>query len=124
MSLSAARFSVQTLVVMNTSLRGTPLSATAFPTSLSLPYMLRHHAASGSDVAVRCLYSARTLGDVIYRDELMGLTGADGIDIRLTLTREQPEGWEGYAGRIDRAMTKDLLPLAVTLIEEAMRRIL
>jgi len=70
--------------------------------------MLRHHAASGSDVAVRCLYSARTLGDVIYRDELMGLDGADGIDIRLTLTREQPEGWEGYAGRIDRAMLEDV----------------
>ncbi len=70
--------------------------------------MLRHHRASASDVPVRCLYSARTLGDVIYRAELMGLDAVDGIDIRLTLTRERPEGWEGYAGRIDRAMLEDI----------------
>ena len=70
--------------------------------------MLRHHEASGSDVPARLLYSARTLGDVIYRDELMRLDGLDGIDVRLTLTREQPEGWEGYAGRIDRALLEDV----------------
>ena len=34
---------------------------------------------------------------MIYRDELEGL----GADVRLTLTREQPEGWAGYARRID-----------------------
>jgi ferredoxin-NADP reductase len=70
--------------------------------------MLRHHEASGSSVGVRLLYSARTLGDVIYRDELMRLGGIDGIDVRLTLTREQPEGWEGYAGRVDRRLVEDV----------------
>jgi ferredoxin-NADP reductase len=70
--------------------------------------MLRHHRATGSGAAVRCLYSARTLGDVIYRDELMSLGERDAIDIRFTLTREQPEGWDGYAGRIDRAMLEDV----------------
>jgi len=70
--------------------------------------MLRHHDASGSEVPVRVLYSARTLGDVIYRDELMRLGTGDAIDVRLTLTREQPEGWEGYAGRVDRAMLEDV----------------
>jgi ferredoxin-NADP reductase len=69
--------------------------------------MLRHHEASGSELPARLLYSARTLGDVIYRDELMRLDMRDGIDVRLTLTREQPDGWEGYAGRIDRAMLED-----------------
>jgi ferredoxin-NADP reductase len=70
--------------------------------------MLRHHDATGSDVPVRLLYSARALGDVIYRDELMRLDTRDAIDVRLTLTREQPAGWEGYAGRIDRAMLEDV----------------
>ena len=36
--------------------------------------MLRHHSATGSAVPVRLLYSARSLEDVIYRDEL---TAAD-----------------------------------------------
>jgi ferredoxin-NADP reductase len=70
--------------------------------------MLRHHEASRSDVPVRFLYSARSVGDVIYRDELMRLGMRDGINVRLTLTREQPEGWEGYAGRIDRALLEDV----------------
>jgi ferredoxin-NADP reductase len=59
--------------------------------------MLRHRAAAGSDVPARLLYSSRSLGEVIYRDEWQGL----GADVRLTLTREQPEGWTGYARRID-----------------------
>jgi len=70
--------------------------------------MLRHYEASGGDVPVRLLYSARTLGDVIYRDELTQLGARPGLDVRLTLTREQPDGWEGYAGRIDRAMLEDV----------------
>jgi ferredoxin-NADP reductase len=59
--------------------------------------MLRHRAAAGSSVPARLLYSSRSLGEVIYRDEWEGL----GADVRLTLTREQPEGWTGYARRID-----------------------
>ena len=59
--------------------------------------MLRHRAAAGSDVPARLLYSSRSLDEVIYRGELDGL----GADVRLTLTRERPEGWTGYARRID-----------------------
>jgi ferredoxin-NADP reductase len=70
--------------------------------------MLRHHEAGGSDVPVRLLYSSRTLGDVIYRDELMRLGMRDAVEVRLTLTREQPDGWDGYAGRIDRALVEDV----------------
>jgi ferredoxin-NADP reductase len=62
--------------------------------------MLRHHRASGSDVPARLLYSARSLDDVIYRDELMRAAG-DGIDVRLTLTRNLPPDWHGYRRRID-----------------------
>jgi ferredoxin-NADP reductase len=34
--------------------------------------MLRHHRATASKIPVRLLYSARTRGDLIYRDELAG----------------------------------------------------
>ncbi len=63
--------------------------------------MLRHRAAAGSSVAVRLLYSSRTLADVIYRDELGRSANEDGVDLRLTLTREWPEDWNGYRRRID-----------------------
>ena len=58
--------------------------------------MLRHRAASGSDAPARLLYSSRSLDEVIYRHEWEGLRA----DVRLTLTRQQPEGWTGYARRI------------------------
>jgi ferredoxin-NADP reductase len=57
--------------------------------------MLRHHRATASKVPVRLLYSARTRGDLIYRDEL-----AD-YETTITLTREQPPGWSGRTGRVD-----------------------
>jgi ferredoxin-NADP reductase len=66
--------------------------------------MLRHYRAVGSSVPLRLLYSARSLDDVIYRDELMRMAAYDEIDIRFTLTREQPEGWRGYGRRIDQKL--------------------
>jgi ferredoxin-NADP reductase len=57
--------------------------------------MLRHHRATASETPVRLLYSARTRGDLIYRDEL-----AD-YETTITLTREQPQGWNGRTGRVD-----------------------
>jgi len=64
--------------------------------------MLRHRAATASEVPTRLLYSSRELGDVIYREELdrLAADGA-GFEISLTLTRAQPPGWEGYERRID-----------------------
>ncbi len=70
--------------------------------------MLRHHRAIESAVSVRLLYSARALEEVIYRDELMRIAADDGIDIRFTLTREQPEDWRGYSRRIDRELLDDV----------------
>ena len=70
--------------------------------------MLRHHRAIESTVPARLLYSARSLEEVIYRDELMRLAGIDGIDVRFTLTREQPEDWRGYARRIDRELLAEV----------------
>lgn len=68
--------------------------------------MLRHHAAVGSDVPVRLVYSSRTLADVIYRDELERLAGPR-IEVIHTLTREQPVGWQGHTRRIDEALLRE-----------------
>jgi len=64
--------------------------------------MLRHHLATASDVPVRMLYSARSLDEVIYREELMRAGAEHAVDVRFALTRKQPAGWDGYARRIDR----------------------
>jgi ferredoxin-NADP reductase len=71
--------------------------------------MLFHRAALRSSVPVRLLYSARTLADVIYREELIGAEADhQGADIRITLTREQPSNWHGYAGRVDRSLLEEV----------------
>jgi ferredoxin-NADP reductase len=71
--------------------------------------MLFHRAALRSVVPVRLLYSARTLANVIFREELIGVeTDHEGADIRITLTREQPNNWRGYARRIDRSLLEEV----------------
>jgi ferredoxin-NADP reductase len=60
--------------------------------------ILRQRLRTGSDVPARLLYSARTLPDVIYRDELG--QHHDGVEVSYTLTRSQPPGWTGHTGRI------------------------
>jgi ferredoxin-NADP reductase len=68
--------------------------------------ILRHRLLSGSDVAVRLLYSARTLADVIYRSELDQAPA--GTQVSYTLTRRQPPGWRGFSGRVDAAMLAEV----------------
>jgi ferredoxin-NADP reductase len=70
--------------------------------------MLRHRQLAASTVPVRLIYSARTQLDVIYAHELMQLQHDDGIDIVVTLTREQPPGWTWRTGRVDEALLRDL----------------
>jgi ferredoxin-NADP reductase len=65
--------------------------------------MLRHWAAARPPVKVRLLHSARSLDDVIYRDELMRFAAFDEVDLHIALTRTWPEGWRGHRGRVDRA---------------------
>ena len=70
--------------------------------------ILRHHRAIRNTTPIRLLYSARTLADVIFREELM-MMRTDGVnDIRFTLTRERPEGWGGYTGRINADLLGDV----------------
>ncbi len=71
--------------------------------------MLRHRAASGTDVPATLLYSARTYGDLIYREELDRLAQEDeSLRLAYTLTREQPPGWTGYDRRIDGAVLTEV----------------
>lgn len=71
--------------------------------------MLRHHLAVASTVPVRLLYSARSQSEVLYRDELKRAEEHDGVDVRLTLTREWPDGWSGYRRRIDRELIAEVV---------------
>ncbi len=72
--------------------------------------MLRHRAAAGNVAPTTLLYSSRTLADVIYRDELDRLAEADPtLTVAHTLTRERPDGWQGYARRIDGEMLAEVL---------------
>jgi ferredoxin-NADP reductase len=70
--------------------------------------MLRHHVAIGSTVPVRMLYSARSMEDVIYREELGRLAARDSIDVQYTLTRARPVGWTGYRRRVDVEMLREI----------------
>jgi ferredoxin-NADP reductase len=63
--------------------------------------MMRHHARSGSTAAMQLVYSARTLDDVIYRDELNTLADSGHRAVVLTLTRETSPDWTGYRGRVN-----------------------
>ena len=57
----------------------------------------------------RLLYSSRRWDEVIYRDELARLAESDpSLEVRHTLTREQPEGWTGFRRRIDREMLEEV----------------
>jgi ferredoxin-NADP reductase len=72
--------------------------------------MLRHRAGLGSAGPAALLYSARTQGDLIYREELDRLAGGD-VDLRVayTLTRDHPPGWTGYDRRVDADMLAEVL---------------
>jgi ferredoxin-NADP reductase len=67
--------------------------------------MLRHWETGDRSIPARLLYSSRSLGDVIYREEL----GQHPADVHLALTREWPEDWQGHRGRIDEQLLDALV---------------
>ncbi len=90
--------------------RGGPLLLVAGGSGVvPLMAMLRHRAAAGSSVPATLLLSSRSWDDVIYRDELSRLNGS-GLNVVHTLTRSQPDGWTGYARRVDEAMLRAVAP--------------
>jgi len=79
--------------------------------------MLRHRdaALAASDTAsrrrlpTRILYSSRGWDEVIYRDALAHLAESDpALEVRHTLTRNQPPDWSGFRRRIDREMLEEV----------------
>src|SRR5262245_18846922 len=70
--------------------------------------MLRQHASSGSDAAVRLLYSARSQDEVVYRRELDSLSSEHRIGIHVALTRAWPEDWHGHRRRITPELLRDV----------------
>lgn len=72
--------------------------------------MVRHRAQLGARVPCTLLYSSRTPEDIVYADELSGLTRRDdGLRVVHALTRLQPRGWTGYSRRIDMRMLGEVL---------------
>jgi ferredoxin-NADP reductase len=67
--------------------------------------MLRHRARRKVSVPAVLLYSSRSVGDIIYCDELDAMARQD-TDLRVvhTLTRKEPAGWTGHRGRIGKAL--------------------
>jgi ferredoxin-NADP reductase len=70
--------------------------------------MMRHHARSGSAAPMHLVYSARTLADVIFSDELDALGAGHHRSLTLTLTRESSRGWTGRRGRVDADLLRDV----------------
>jgi ferredoxin-NADP reductase len=68
--------------------------------------MLRHWRDGATGIPARLIYSSRSLSDVIYRAEL---EDSDlGAEVVYTLTRDQPDGWRGYARRVDTSLLREV----------------
>ncbi len=66
--------------------------------------MLRHHAARRSEADMHLVYSARTVDDVLHRDELARLADDPHRGVTITVTRELSPHWTGRRGRVDAAL--------------------
>ena len=75
--------------------------------------MLRHRAATASTVDARLLLSARSLEDVLYREELGTLAAGEGLAVHYTLTRRPPADWGGFSRRIDAEMLTTVGPTPI-----------
>jgi ferredoxin-NADP reductase len=84
--------------------RGGPLLLVAGGSGL-VPLMAieRHRRAAAPEIASTLLVSARGPDDVLYAGEL-------GDEAVLTYTRARPDGWAGYARRVDEAMLAEVAP--------------
>jgi ferredoxin-NADP reductase len=72
--------------------------------------MIRHHQSVGSAVPVLLLFSARTLDDVLYRDELLEIDRSSrGFKLVLALTREPSKRDGDFGRRVDDVMIAEVL---------------
>ena len=88
---------------------GGPLCLIAAGSGIApLMAMLRHRERQSADVPSVLLYSARSLEDAIYREELDAMAHRNpALRVVGALTRRQAEGWTGYRRRVDRPMLAD-----------------
>lgn len=56
------------------------------------------------DVRATMLVSYISYEEIIYREELEDLSKLPNINVKVTLTRQVPDNWKGYTGRINREM--------------------
>jgi len=57
------------------------------------------------------LFSVRTLGDIVFRDELAYLQARfPNLHVRVTLTQDPGAAWDGARGQISRAMIDSFVP--------------
>lgn len=70
--------------------------------------ILRCHGQTRSRAPVRLVCSAPSLDELIYRDELLLISARDEMDVSVTLSREQPAGWHGYRGRVNRELLDEV----------------
>ena len=89
-----------------TGAMGSPLCLIAGGAGVTpLMAMLRHRDRSTSRAPAVLMYSARSLEDVIYRDEIDAMARRDNsLRIVHALTREQPKDWTGHRGRLDKCL--------------------
>jgi ferredoxin-NADP reductase len=73
-----------------------------------LAAMVRRRIETADATPIRLLYSSRAPADVIYAAELERAASVDGVEVIHTYTRAQPQGWAGYARRIDDAMLAEV----------------
>jgi ferredoxin-NADP reductase len=64
---------------------------------------------SEDGVQATLLHSSRGWDDVIYRDELRAIE-SNAVKVIHTLTRSQPDGWDGYDRRVDGEMLAEVGP--------------
>jgi ferredoxin-NADP reductase len=67
------------------------------------------HQQACSKVPLKLLYSVKSHADMVYKYELFPHTGAPADDVVITFTEHAPEGWKGYARRIDGSMIQEIL---------------
>ena len=74
-----------------------------------LASILAYRAAATHGIATHLLYSVRSAEDIIFKERLETLQRQDpALSISLTLTRSVPPDWNGYRGRIDAAMLREV----------------
>jgi ferredoxin-NADP reductase len=70
--------------------------------------ILRYRKEIGDQTPATLLYSSRSWEEIIYREELDRLAADPTVRVVHTLTRMQPDGWLGYARRIDGEMLREV----------------